>query len=233
MTRVDKQKALRLRLQGKTYTDIQKELGSVSKATLSLWLKDVVLSRAAQEILSSRTKERSLVGMMQWSKMQTIVAHKNSARIKKAAALEIENISNRELMILAAGLYWAEGYKRPRKSRGREVVSHEISLTNSDPELARVFLKCMTDACGVDIRRIKVNIRIFEHMNERVEVEYWSCYLGIPKDNFTKTYVGLSRSSIRKRPFDRLPHGVIQIRINNTDLFYKVMGWIEGLKNNI
>ncbi|HEY5220845.1 MAG TPA: hypothetical protein VIJ29_01695 [Candidatus Paceibacterota bacterium] len=57
--------------------------------------------------------------------------------------------------------------------------------------------------------------------------------IGIPKDNFTKTHVGLSRSSMGKRPFDRLPHGVIQIRINSTDLFYKVMGWIEGIKINL
>ena len=233
MTRVDKQKALRLRLQGKTYADIQKELSPISKATLSLWLKDVVLSKKAKDALSFRTREKSLAGILKWSKMQTVDAHKNAESIKKKAAEDIEKISNRELMITAAALYWAEGYKRPRKSNGREIVWHDISLTNSDQKLVKIFLKCMTNICGVDISKVKANVRIFEHMNETVEIEYWSRQLGLPKDNFTKTYVGLSKSSMGKRPFDRLPHGVVQVRIDSTDLFYKVMGWIEGLKKAI
>jgi hypothetical protein len=230
MTRIDKQKALRLRLQGKTYTDIQKELAPISKATLSLWLKDVVLPQKAKKALFLRTKEKSLAGISKWSKMQTVIAQRNAEDIKNNAIRDVENISNRELIILAAALYWAEGYKRPRKSHGREIIGHEISLTNSDPKLALAFLKCMTDICKIDISRMRVNIRIFEHMNEGATIEYWSAQLGIPKNNFTKTYVGLSRSSMGKRPFNRLPYGVIQIRINSTDLFYKVMGWIEGIK---
>jgi hypothetical protein len=232
MTRIDRQRALRLRLQGKTYTDIQKELAPISKATLSLWLKDIVLSQKTRETLSSHAKKKSLDGMSRWSKAQSVAARKRVENIKNIALREIKTISDRELMILAAALYWAEGYKRPRKSCGREIVGHEISLTNSDPKLAKAFLKCMTRVCRIDISCVKANVRIFEHMNENVVIEYWSDQLGIPKNNFTKTYVGRSSSSMGKRPFDRLPYGVIQIRINNTDLFYKVMGWIDGVKVN-
>jgi hypothetical protein len=233
MTRVDKQRALHLRLQGKTYSDIQKELAPISKATLSLWLKDVVLSQKAKELLSLRTKEKSLLGILKWSKLQTIIAQKNADNIKNNAARDVKNISDRELMILAAALYWAEGYKRPRERRGRKDICHEISLTNSDPKLVSAFLICMTRVCKVDISKIRVNVRIFEHMNENVVVEYWSSRLGIPKDNFTRAYVGLSRSSMGRRPFNRLPYGVVQVRIGNTALFYKIMGWIEGLKMSI
>ena len=34
-----------------------------------------------------------------------------------------------------------------------------------------------------------------------------------------------------KRPFNRLPFGVIQVRISNTNLFHKIMGWIEGVRS--
>lgn len=233
MTRIDKQKALRLRLQGKTYTEIRKELGGVSKSTLSLWLKDVVLSDAAKQALEARTKKKSVAGILKWSKAQTVEARRNADAIKKNTSREIGKISDRELIILAAALYWAEGYKRPRVRRGREDICHEISLTNSDPKLARAFLKCMIQICKVDIAYVKINVRIFQHMNENEAIEYWSDQLDIPKENFTKTYVGLSRSSAGKRPFNRLPYGVAQVRINNTNLFYKVMGWIEGLKTSI
>ncbi len=90
-------------------------------------------------------------------------------------------------MILAAALYWAEGYKRPRKRRGRENICHEISLTNSDPKLAGAFLKCMTRIGKVDISHIKVNIRIFQPTSENEAIEYWSGQLGVPRDNYTKT----------------------------------------------
>lgn len=230
MTRIDKKKALQLRLLGKTCTDIQRELGPISKSTLSLWLKDIVLSKDAQKKLVTRTKEKSLAGILKWSRQQTTVARESARKIKKEATQVIGNLSDRELMILAAALYWAEGYKRPRKSHGREVVWHDISLTNADPRLVRAFLECMLRICDVNISRVRVSLRIFKHINESEAIEYWSAQLGIPKENFTKTYRGISKSSMGKRPYNRLPYGIIQLRINDTDLFHEIMGWIDGLK---
>jgi len=43
------------------------------------------------------------------------------------------------------------------------------------------------------------------------------------------TYL-VSISSKRKRPFNRLPYGTVQIRINNTQKFHHIMGWIEWMK---
>jgi transposase-like protein len=233
MTRIDKQKALQLRLQGKTYTEIRKELGGVSKSTLSLWLKDVVLSDAAKRALAARTKEKSFAGILRWSKSQTAKALKRKETIKQSAAGEVGELSDRELMLVGAALYWAEGYKRPLKRNGRELIAHYISFTNSDMEMAKVFLKCMTRICGVEVSRVKVEARIFKHHNADEVVGYWSRELGISKENFVKTYAGISSASAGKRPYNRLPYGVIQIRINSTDLFHRIMGWIEGLKKSL
>ena len=48
--------------------------------------------------------------------------------------------------------------------------------------------------------------------------------------NFHKTYYGVSKSSLGKRPFNQLPHGVIQIVVADTILFHRIMGYIEGIK---
>ena len=232
MTRIDKQKALRLRLKGKTYTDIRKELGGISKSTLSLWLKDVVLSDAAKQTLAVRTREKSFAGILKWSKSQTAKALKRKETIKQSAAEEVGKLSDRELMLISAALYWAEGYKRPLRRNGRELIAHYISFTNSDMAMAKVFLRCMTRICGVDMPRIKVQARIFKHHNGDEIVAYWSSALGIPKENFMKTYAGISKASEGKRPYNRLPYGVIQIRINSTDLFHRIMGWIDGLQSS-
>lgn len=232
MTRIDKQKALRLRMQGKTYTDIQKALGGISKSTLSVWLKDVVLSEFARQALAARTKKKSFDGITKWSKGQTKRSQEKEAAIKRAAIQEINTISPRELVVVAAALYWAEGYKKPKYLKGKELRCHPVSLTNTDPKLAKIFLRCMAEICGVDISRINIQLRVFEHQNKDECIRYWSEQLAMPRENFTIVRAGISRSSMGKRPFNRLPYGVIQIRINSTDLFRRIMGWIEALKNN-
>jgi hypothetical protein len=172
-----------------------------------------------------------LAGLLKHNKNQTALAIKRRDEIRKAARAQIKDISNDDLLIIGAVLYWAEGYKRPIIRNGREVTSHPICLTNSDPRLLLAFLEFAKRICGVPTSRIKVDLRIFKHLNETHVVNYWSRELGIPRGNFQKTHVTISKSSLGKRPFNRLPYGVVQIRINDTNLFHKIMGWIEGLKD--
>lgn len=165
--------------------------------------------------------------------MQTVLAVKRAKEIRLKSAAEIQKISPLNLLFIGIALYWAEGYKRPIVKNGREITNHPISLTNSDADLVKIFIKFLTEICKVPVFKIKANLRIFEHLNEKEVMNYWFKKIGIPKENFTKTYVGVSRSSMNKRPFNRLPYGVIQIRISNTQLFHKIIGWIKGLKNQI
>lgn len=228
--RTDRNLALKLRLQGKSYSEIQKALSGVSKSTLSLWLKDVVLTEEARLRIQKRSRKKSLAGLLKRNKNQTALSIKRRDKIRKAARAQIGDISSGDLLLIGAVLYWAEGYKRPIIRNGREVTSHPIGLTNSDPKLLRAFLEFSKKVCDVPISRIKVDLRIFKHLNETHVVNYWSRELGIPKENFQETHVVVSKSSMGKRPFNRLPYGVVQIRINDTNLFHKIMGWIEGLK---
>ena len=149
----------------------------------------------------------------------------------KSARLEIGKFSKRDLLTLGISLYWAEGYKRPIVKNGREATYHPISLTNSDPRLLKAFIEFLTKVCNVPLEAIKTNVRIFQHLNEKEVLSYWNKTLGVLPENFTKTYVGISRSSMGKRPYNRLPYGVVQIRVSNTPLFHRIMGWIEGLKS--
>ena len=228
--RTDRNSALKLRLRGKSYSEIQKALDGISKSTLSLWLKDIVLSREARLRIKERSREKSLAGLLKRNKNQTALAIKRRDEIRKAARAQIGDISSGDLLLVGIVLYWAEGYKRPIIRNGREVTSHPISLTNSDPKLLRAFLEFANRVCGIPISRIKIDLRIFKHLNETHVVNYWSRELGISRGNFQKTHIVVSKSSMGKRPFNRLPYGVVQIRINDTNLFHKIMGWIEGLK---
>jgi len=227
--RKDKILAIKLRLQGKSYGEIQKSLG-VSKSTLSEWLSNVVISEQARIRIEQRSRKKSVAGLIKRNKQQTINAQIRAKNIRKQAIAEMADLSKKDLLILGSALYWAEGYKKLKTRNGKEVTHHGVSLTNSDPFLVKIFLRFLREYCNVPEEKIKAGLRIFEHHNADEILKFWQKETKILSSNFGKIYRGISISSQRKRPFNRLPYGVIQINVNNTALFHKIMGYIEGIK---
>lgn len=227
--RNDKQTAIKYRLQGKSYTEINELLG-VPKSTLSGWLKEVQVSEAARKRLNSRMREGSLRGLLKKNKQQTIDARKNATNIRWESSKDIQKISKRELLILGVSLYWGEGYKRPIIKDGVARTYHPVSLSNSDPKLVAVFLKFLREICNVEENKLKAGLRIYQHQNAEKLLLFWSELTKIPKERFEKFYYGVSKSSLGKRPFNTLPYGTIQIRVNDTNLFHRIMGWLEGIE---
>ena len=230
--RNDKEKVLKLRLAGKSYSEINRLLG-VPKSTLSGWLKNLQLSNTARQRLDDRTREGSLKGLLKRNKLQTQLAHKKAGDIRKSTSSEIKKISRQELLILGVALYWGEGYKRPIIKDGIARSYHPVSLSNSDPKLVEAFLRFLREICEVNEDKIRANLRIFQHQNSDQLLQFWSKLTRIPKERFEKFYYGVSKSSQGKRPFNILPYGTIQIRVNDTALFHKIMGWLEGVSKLI
>lgn len=228
--RADKEKTIKLRLRGNSYSQIQKKLGGISKSTLSLWLKDINLSEAAKQKISKRVYAKSIAGLIKRNKAQTHKAMLRAKHARKEARSEISKLSNKELKLIGLSLYWAEGYKRLIVKDGREVSYHPISFTNSDPTMIKIFLRYIREILKVQETKISANLRIFEHMSEKNTLKFWIKETDIEKEKFSKTFVSKHPLSTSKRPFNRLPFGVIQIRINDTQLFHTIMGGIEGLK---
>lgn len=227
--RNDKEDAYKLRLGGKSYREIKETLG-VPKSTLAGWFSGLVLSETLQKEINRKGHAKSIAGLIKRNKDQTKLALLRANRIKRESALKIENVSHKDLLLLGASLYWAEGYKRPIMRHGRELTHHKVSLTNSDPFLVKCFLRFLREYCHVPEEKIKASIRIYEHQNANELQRYWQKETSIKKENFGKVYNGISKSSLGKRPFNRLPHGVIQIVVANTNLFHAIMGYIEGIK---
>ncbi|MBI3305053.1 hypothetical protein HYZ80_01860 [Candidatus Parcubacteria bacterium] len=138
-----------------------------------------------------------------------------------------------DLRFMGCALYWAEGYKRLKTKNGRELTHHPVNLTNSDPALIQAFLRFLREICRVPEEKIRADIRIYEHHNETNLLNFWMRVTKIPRKNFGRAYYGVSKSSIGKRPYNRLPYGTIQVRVNDTQLFHRIMGWIEGVKRVI
>ncbi len=229
--RNDKQQALKLRLQGKSYTEINKLLG-IPKGTLSDWFTGLELSEKAKDKIKLKVYEGSLKGLLKKNRLQTHRAQQNAGVIRNESAKKIGKLSQRDLLILGASLYWAEGYKRTIIKNGKERTYHPVSLSNSDPALIVIFLQFLRKVCRVDDSKIHAGLRIFQHHNDGQLLDFWSNLTKIPKERFEKFYYGVSKSSLGKRPFNILPYGTIQIRINSTNLYHEIMGYIKGLQIN-
>lgn len=173
----------------------------------------------------------SIAALIRRNKGQTNEAAKRSRLVRLEARSEISVITSSELKLIGTALYWAEGYKRPKRRGGREITTHDVSLANSDPALIKMFLAFLREVCDVPDEKIKISLRAFSHQNPAVLQKFWIQITGLPPGNFTKTLNIISRSSQGKRPYNQLPHGVIQIRVADTALFHKIMGWIEALQH--
>ena len=228
--RKDRNSALKLRLAGRSYNEISRLL-NVPKSTLSGWFTNLELSEKARERIQKRVSRGTLRGLVKRNKNQTHLAIQRMRHIRQEAENEIKNINQNELKLTGTALYWAEGYKRLLVRNGRELTHHSVALTNSDPKLIMMFLRFLREVCEVPNEKITADIRIYEHMSERFLFDFWQKITKLPKENFGKIYYGVSKSSLGKRPFNRLPYGTILIRVNSTNLFHKIMGWIEGLRN--
>lgn len=223
-----KEQAFKLRKQGYSYNEISHRL-DIAKSTLSAWLHGMALSSHARERLAQRVNKNTLRTLVRRNKQQTHLALQRMRVIRAESLREIKTISKQELKCIGIALYWAEGYKRLQKRNGREVTYHPVSLTNSDPKLIAAFLRFLREICHVPDNKIRIEIRIYQHQNEKNLLKFWKNVTQLPSQNFGKTYYGVSKSSANKRPFNQLPYGTALIRVNDTALFHKIMGWIEGM----
>ena len=133
--------------------------------------------------------------------------------------------------MLGIALYWGEGYKKTIAINGREVSYHPVALANTDPKLIQIFLRFLREVCGVPESKLKASLRIYKHMNEKEVLNFWHRITNIPLKQFSKTLYVISKSSQGKRPYNRLPHGTLSIRVNDSKLFHKIMGWIDGVSS--
>ncbi|MDO8496840.1 MAG: hypothetical protein Q7S43_05330 [bacterium] len=221
--RRDYQAALALRLEGKTYGEIRRSF-KIPKSTLSTWFSKLKISNRAKKILESKKREGYLK-LLEFNKTRTVNIKKENEKICSVFKSKIEKLSDRELLLIGAVLYWGEGQKNfTFKKYGYPIVS----FSNSDPKMIQVFIKFLESILGFPKDRMRAQVMIYSGINSLAAIDYWHNVTRIPKENISY-FVALSRASKGIRPKNLLPYGTLQIRINRRQEFFKIRGLMDGI----
>ena len=223
-TRKEKEKrhAIQLRLEGKSYNEIRRTLNLSSKVTISRWLKDLQLTPRAKKRLQENMKRAQVRGFSKFNEERTSRVRKENGTALIDGEKTVGTLSDRELLLVGAALYWGEGTKTVTKSGAR------ISFANSDPLMVRLFMQFVRKILKVPEMKIRAGIHLYENISTAGGKKYWAKVTGLPPERF---YVirQVSKASKRIRGQRFLPYGTAVIRVNDRKMFYRTCGMIKGL----
>jgi len=225
--RSDKQQSIKLRKTGLSYNQISTLL-KIPKSTLSCWLKNVSLSKQAQNKITSRTNGTAIAKLIERNKNQTVIAQNRHKNLRELGRQESIKLLSNPLFLAGVSLYWAEGYKQG--AFGSKWKS--IDFANSDPEMIKLMLLFFTSFFDLKKSEIKIQIMLHDLNGADSAINFWHKLTRIPKENFIRTCSSLSRASLQKRN-KKLQYGTIHLRVNNVKYFFRLIGWIDGLKDKL
>ena len=213
-------KARELRAQGMDYEEIATALG-VAKSSVSLWVRD--LPRPAT-LSYAECRKRSAEGAQRYWAAERGVRAAQRAADRAAAAAQIGDLTDRELLIAGAIAYWCEGAKSKPHRRSERVI-----FTNSDPSLIRFFLRFL-DAIGTPLTDLSFRICIHENADAESAQRFWLEITGARRDQFlTPTLKRHNPKTVRKNTGVDY-HGCLRIDVSRSSgLYRQIDGWAGAI----
>jgi hypothetical protein len=188
----------------------------VAPSSVSVWIRDIPLRADQLESLRQRNPayNRQLRG-----------ANRNAERgcARRLAAQEEGRLRVRQgdlLYIAGVMLYWAEGDKSSRNA---------ARISNSDPEVLKLFMRFLRDCLDVPDERVSVTCNLFaDHLDRQVEIEeFWLDELGLPRERLCKSFVNVYSKYSQKKRQNKLPYGTTRITVHSTRVVQSIFGAIQ------
>lgn len=204
----DREKALSLRKEGMSYSQIKKTLG-ISKSTLSGWLKDYPLSKERIRELRDCNEQR-------------IERYRETMRAKREKVLKeiydkqkkiILPLTKRDLFMFGLGLYWGEGSKR---------IDGSIVISNTNPAVIKFFINWVEKTLKISRDRLSIQLQLYSDMNITEEVNFWSGELKIPLLQFIRPYIK-KNTGARINHKGSFGHGTCNAKLSSVTLWNEIM----------
>ncbi len=214
--RLKKIEALKMRRKGLPYSVIKEKL-SVSKSTLSVWLRDMPLSPERINALRAKSPQRI-------ERYRNTMKKKRDMRLSlvyEKAKQDIGTLTEREIFLAGLFLYWGEGSKTKRCT---------ITLSNTDPNMIRFYLRWL-QTVQVSTEKIKVRLQLYTDMSVADELKYWQGITKLPRRNFRNPYFKKSsREHIHEKGFG---HGTCNVIVDNRDISEYILESLKVLGKDV
>ncbi len=214
----EKKKARKLRKQGKSYSEILKEVDA-AKSTISRWCKDIVLTDEQIERLRNKSTVGARKGGLIAARSKRLNRIKRTKKLLRAGKAKVGGLTKRERFIAGIGLYLGDGNKGDSK----------VGFSNSNPNIISFMVNWFREFCEVSNSRYRGQVWIHENQNEKIAREFWSEVTDIPVSQFKKSYIVKNKKDSKKVRKNKHPYGVFSIRISSASTQRRILGWMAGV----
>lgn len=212
--------AIKLRSEGKTFSEIHVELGPIPKATLSGWLKNVELSDAQKARIKKIMISNGMVGRQigAWKNRERRL--ERIAEIKDRALIEYDELVKQPFFLPGLVLYLAEGSKK----------SEMFQFMNSDLHLIKIMAAWIIKVSPIDFSDLRFRLYIHElYAHENCET-FWIETLNAKPEQFLRTIHKPTGREHKKNPAYK---GCLRIEVRGSELYWKTMTWRDCLYSSI
>lgn len=212
--------ARELREQGLAYNEIAAALG-VSKSSVSLWVRDLP---RPERLSYEECRKRQAAGVAEYWAEERRRREEAKVAISIAAANEIGELSDREILIAGAIAYWCEGAKnKPYRRKDR------IDFINSDPLMIKFFLRFLETA-GVSKQRLIFSVSIHETADLTTAQRFWQEIVGIDDAQFNRPLIKRHKPQTVRKNTGAGYHGCLRIQVRcSTQLYRQIEGWASAV----
>jgi transposase-like protein len=210
-----RRKVRQLRAEGLTIGEIA-ELTGASQGSISVWMRDIRVPARVEHRRQAHLQElRGRGGKARHDK-----AVQESALRREEARRVLGAMTERDLLIAGAALYWAEGTKdKPWRRIGR------VTFINSDLDVIQVFLAWL-DIVGVPAEDRRYRLNIHETADVAMHEAWWAESLGLPDITFQRATLKRHNPAPRRLNVNSNYHGCLVVVVARSRALYDA---IQGL----
>jgi len=213
MKAIEREEAVRLRIEEQlSFGEISRRLG-VSKGTLSRWLENLPLSEERLLELRRAGWTKGEVKRERFRNAMRIRREKTEHEIYEKQRRRFVRISDQALFVAGLMLYAAEGEKKSKS---------DISFTNTDYILVSFFADWITQFLELPKGKMRLQLHLYENMDVLGEEKFWLTQLGFKREQLWISQVRpLRPGSFTYR--DTARHGTCKLYVGSVPAKAKLM----------
>jgi len=169
-----------LRLKGKTYSEISKELNKIiPKSTFSYWFKGLVLSPDVQDMLSAKITKKLMVSRVKAVEANKEIRNKFRFSINEVNLPLSKRIIDPAIAKIALAMLCLGEASKSTSSSG-------FYLGNSDQRIIVLFMKLLIKCFPIDESKFRFTIQCRADQDIEKLERYWRKVIGVADGQFYK-----------------------------------------------